>query len=270
MVTKNTEDKRQDEAPAFAPASGATALARKQRPAWLRALAVVLWVAAGFIGSQFIVLLLVQALAPLGLLSAFNETVLMTAVTAAIYVVALAVVLGVPRLFGLRTSAKELGTDRSLTFTDIGLAIGGFVAYMIASAFVINAVSSLVPAFDAQQVQDVGFQAISQRYEYILAFFILVIVAPCAEELLFRGYLYGKLRGTIGKWLAIVVTSVLFGVAHGQWNVGIDTFVLSLFLCSLREFTGKLWPAVLVHMIKNGIAYYFLFVNPSFLNMLGG
>jgi len=88
------------------------------------------------------------------------------------------------------------------------------------------------------------------------------VIAPFAEEVLFRGYLYGKIKHYAPVWLAIILSSVLFGVAHGAWNVGVDTFALGIILCLLREITGSLWASIFVHMAKNGLAYYLLFINP--------
>jgi membrane protease YdiL (CAAX protease family) len=103
----------------------------------------------------------------------------------------------------------------------------------------------------------------------------MVLLAPLAEELLFRGYLYGKLRKTAPVWLSVLVASVAFGLAHLwvgsgplQWAVAIDTFVLSLMLCALREYTGAVWAGVLLHAIKNGLAFYLLFVNPSVVDQI--
>ena len=110
----------------------------------------------------------------------------------------------------------------------------------------------------------------ASQFEYVLAFISLVIVAPFAEEVLFRGYLFGKLQKYTSVWLSILITSLLFAVVHFQWNVGIDVFVLSIVLCLLRIVSGSLWPAILLHMVKNGVAFYFLFINPSLLSTLGG
>ena len=88
----------------------------------------------------------------------------------------------------------------------------------------------------------------------------LVIIAPIMEELLFRGWLYGKLRLKIPKVAAIVTTSLLFGLVHMQWNVGVNVFAMSVVLCALREVTGTIYAGILTHMIKNGVAFYLLFV----------
>ena len=37
-------------------------------------------------------------------------------------------------------------------------------------------------------------------------------------------------------------------------------FALSIVLCGLREITGTIHAGILLHMLKNGIAFYLLFV----------
>jgi membrane protease YdiL (CAAX protease family) len=129
-------------------------------------------------------------------------------------------------------------------------------------------VLSLFTVIQINQAQDVGFSHLSKNYQYILAFITLVVIAPIAEETLFRGYLFGKLKKFVPVWVAIVATSLLFGAIHGQWDLAIDTFSLSVILCLLRQFTGNIWAPILLHMTKNGIAYYFLFINPLILATL--
>jgi hypothetical protein len=102
-----------------------------------------------------------------------------------------------------------------------------------------------------------------------------VIIAPIAEEVLFRGYLLGKLKKSVPIWLAILITSLLFGAFHlvnsgnYSWNLAIDTFALSIVLCSLRVLTGSIWASILLHMVKNGIAFYLFFISPLLLVTLG-
>jgi membrane protease YdiL (CAAX protease family) len=150
------------------------------------------------------------------------------------------------------------------------LAPAGAIIYLLLSALLITLAGIVFPQIDLQQAQEIGFRNLADYSQYLLAFLTLVVVAPLAEEILFRGYLYGKLRKHAPLWLAMLVTSGLFGLAHGQWNVAIDTFALSAVMCSLREVTGSIWAGVLLHMLKNGLAFYLLFINPSLLNTIGG
>ena len=93
-----------------------------------------------------------------------------------------------------------------------------------------------------------------------MAFVCLVILAPFCEEVLFRGWLYGKLRFKMPAVPAILIVSLLFGVMHGQLNVGVTVFAMSIGMCVMRELTGTIWGGVLLHMLKNALAFYFLFV----------
>lgn len=229
-----------------------------------------LWVVVGFGVSNFVLTGIVLGLKGLGVpLVDVNPTLLNTILAACIYGLSLLVVVGIPWLIGKHsTNKRELGLWRLPNWADIGLAPVGFMLYFLLSALMLYVAALLLPGFDSNQVQETGFGAISQRYEYILAFMTLVVAAPIAEEVLFRGYLYGKLRKNAPMWLAALVTSLVFGAIHGQWNVAVDVFALSIILCILREVTGSIWAGILLHMMKNGIAFYLLFINPSLLGII--
>ncbi len=237
-----------------------------------------IWTVAVFLVVQVIVGLIVAGLVGAGVpLASINSAVFNSVVAAIIYVLTLVIVIGVPFwLRRRRTTREELGVTRLPSWLDIVLAPAALVIYMLVSGGVLYLFSVLAPDVDLKQAQDIPFSNLGYQYEYILAFLTLVILAPLAEELLFRGYLFGKLKKHAPFWLAMIITSVLFGGLHLiagaslQWNVAADTFALSLVLCTLRQITGNIWAGVLLHMIKNGIAYYFLFINPDLFRTLGG
>lgn len=236
------------------------------------ALGLPAWVLFSFFFAQAVVLgglwVLQQAKVSF---DSFDEIIFNSLVGAIVYALAIFIVIGVPWYVKKRaTSKKELGVHRLPTWMDIVWAPAGLITYFILTALAAAFAMNFLPFVDYQQAQETGFDGIGTQYEFALAFISLVVVAPIAEELLFRGYLFGKLRKHVKLWVAILITSLLFGLVHFQWNVGIDTFVLSIVLCLLRVVSGSLWPAILLHMLKNGIAYYFLFVNPSVLSTLGG
>ena len=60
--------------------------------------------------------------------------------------------------------------------------------------------------------------------------------------------------------IANLLVSVLFGLVHMQWNVGINVFAMSVVMCALREITGTIYAGILLHMLKNGVAFYLLYV----------
>lgn len=83
----------------------------------------------------------------------------------------------------------------------------------------------------------------------------IVIMAPLMEELLFRGAIQGHLL-KIWKnpvW-PIVVSSLLFGIVHGNPAQIPFAFVLGLALGWMYYLTGSIIPSILMHFINNGTA----------------
>lgn len=245
---------------------------KKPRSRWWLAIVLPVWALVGFGVAQILTIALVYVLnffqVPLG---AMSQSVFATLIAAVVYLLSLVIIVGLPWwLKKYRTTKEDIGMTRLLSWMDIFLAPAGFVVYFLVAAILVYVIGRLVPGFNATQAQETGFNHISQSYEYLLAFITLIIVAPVAEELLFRGFLYGKLRKVVPVWVAILITSAVFGAIHGQWNVGVDVFVLSVVLCSLREITGNIWAGMLLHMIKNGLAFYVLFINPLLSHTIGG
>jgi membrane protease YdiL (CAAX protease family) len=239
---------------------------------WVVALGLSVWVFGGFFASQAIVVAMILGLRQIGVdFTAVNKAFLSFVLAAIIYLLTIGIVIGLPWVVKrTRTTLEEIGLTRLPDWRDILLAPAGFVVYLLVSSILVHLVQQLFPYFNVAQSQDTGFSNLSNRYEYIFAFITLVVIAPVAEEILMRGYLYGKLRQFIPVIAAGLMTSVVFGILHGQLNVGVDVFALSLVLCSLREVTGSIWAGILLHMMKNGLAFYLLFINTSFLHTIGG
>jgi membrane protease YdiL (CAAX protease family) len=83
------------------------------------------------------------------------------------------------------------------------------------------------------------------------------VVAPIAEEFFFRGFLFGVLRRWRGPWVAVLLTSVLFGLVHAgsaspQYLVPLGLFGVAL--CLLRWRTGSLYPGMALHSLNNALA----------------
>jgi hypothetical protein len=238
----------------------------------VKATVVIVWVVASLMIAQQLTGLVVWIISAMRLPVIYvDQTVLMTILSIFIYLLAIAVVIGVPWLIKKRkTSRQEIGLHRLPSWTDIWMAPVGFVIYIVISSVLLSLATSFLPWFDINQAQNVGFNSLNSQSEYLLAFATLVVIAPIAEEVLFRGYLLGKLRKIVPVWVAILLTSLTFGAVHGAWNLAIDTFALSVVLSTLRVTTGGLWASILLHVIKNTLAFYLLFINPTFFNTLGG
>lgn len=80
------------------------------------------------------------------------------------------------------------------------------------------------------------------------------LVIPFAEELLFRGVVYKRLRMLFGITPAIVLSAVLFGILHVNLVQFLYAAILGMLLAFLVEKTGKLSSAVLGHIAANVVA----------------
>lgn len=226
-----------------------------------------LWVTVSYIAATAAVVGVSYLIKPFLVLSAADQAVAATLSATTVYLLALAFAIGIPRLVSRRyvTTKRELGLSRLPSWLDIVLAPAGLVAYFFTATMLLVLASAVFPGLDANEAQQLPFSTTAGGASFALAFLTLVVIAPLAEEVLFRGYLYGKLRRIAPVWLAAIITSLLFGLAHLQWNVAIDVFAMSLIMCLFRETTGTIWVGVLMHMMKNGIAFYFLFINPTII-----
>jgi len=151
---------------------------------------------------------------------------------------------------------------------DLGLAVVGFGVYFLLYLLIAVAAKALFPGLNFEQEQQVGFETARANWELILVFFSLVFMPPLVEEILARGFLYTGLKTKWPTWVAVLVTSVMFAVAHLQfgsgapllWVAAIDTFTLSLVLIYLREKTDSLGAPIALHMLKNFVAFMLLFI----------
>lgn len=234
---------------------------KKSSLRWAYLVYLPIWVLFSFILSIFTISAVAWVLEWLHMSPEqyFSPTAYQLILTAKTYVLTLMIALGVPYLIKRKkTTLKDLGLTRLMSWTDIGLAPVAFIAYILTITVFMGIITTLFPSFPIDEVQDVGFSVFGSRLDNIMAFTALVVIAPLAEEVLFRGYLYGKLKAYVPALWGAVVTSLLFGLVHFQWNVAVDVFVLSMFLCWLRSITGSIWAGILAHSLKNAVAYFIL------------
>jgi membrane protease YdiL (CAAX protease family) len=89
-----------------------------------------------------------------------------------------------------------------------------------------------------------------------LLVFAFVVVAPLAEEVVVRGFLFEGLRHSrLGDAGTIVLSSLLWTSVHLQyeWLYLGQVFVVGLLLGAARARTGSLVPSIAMHALYNGI-----------------
>lgn len=136
-----------------------------------------------------------------------------------------------------------------------GLAIIILTAVLaVASSVGLNILFGITGILEASDT----FQEVSRR-QFGVAFGIGIIlygiVSPLAEEVVFRGLLYNRMRKYYPVWLAIFVSGFLFGVYHGNLIQGIYGSCLGILMAYLYERTGRFFIPLLFHATANISVY---------------
>lgn len=165
----------------------------------------------------------------------------------------------------------DIGMGRQPVWRDLGMALLMYVVYL--GAFImVSVLASMLTQINLEQKQELGFEYLFSRADRVMALLSLVILPPIIEETLFRGFLFTGLRKKFNFAWAAAITSVMFAGLHllGSsdgllWVAALDTFVLSVALCYLREKTGALWASMALHAVKNTVAFMFLLASVAVL-----
>lgn len=85
----------------------------------------------------------------------------------------------------------------------------------------------------------------------VLELVALCVVIPLAEELLYRGIVYGRIRDWLGKSAAVVGSALIFGLIHMNLVQFVYASVFGLLLAYYAETMGNPWGAAAAHMAAN-------------------
>lgn len=88
----------------------------------------------------------------------------------------------------------------------------------------------------------------------ILSILVVGIVAPFAEELLFRGIIYNKLIKSISIRGTIIIQGILFGAYHMNLVQGLYASLLGIVFGYVTFKTKSIWPAIIMHMVNNTVS----------------
>jgi len=128
---------------------------------------------------------------------------------------------------------------------DIVTAIAAFVVIIgLSTVFQIVGVN----AEEAGNIKDL------ELYFSLPSILLLSAFQPIAEEIFFRGFLLEKLGSLFGNNISILVTSVLFGLAHlSQGNVipAIMTGLIGVLLAYIVLKTKNLYAGITAHILFN-------------------
>ncbi len=151
------------------------------------------------------------------------------------------------------TAPWQLGLRRTTLKAGVGWAGLAFLALIVFSV----AYNALIGQQDAENLPE--SLGVDQSTAALVATAVLVtVVAPIAEEILFRGYVFPALRNWRGTAPAVAVTGLLFGLLHVLSAPVYALVPLALFgslLCVVYLKTRSLYPCIALHSVNNCIAF---------------
>ena len=134
---------------------------------------------------------------------------------------------------------------------------------LVATALIIIPMEFLVQyqekIWPVPQAVETFYQKLILRKSYaesIFKFFILALIPAVCEEVFFRGVLYSLFREAFGRVATVLLTALLFGVAHANPWYFPYYFILGLYLSGLREWRNNLALCMLAHFGNNLYSIY--------------
>jgi uncharacterized protein len=218
------------------------------------------WLVAGFIAGLFVIVFIVSLTNPPAQSIDTAGVYLVIGVQLAIDAMLVGLVLvTLPQL--ARLSLAELGF-RMPTRATITIALLGAVAMVV----VANGTATLIDyVAHAQHPQDIVqiFKHLHDRTTIAIFAAFAVIVAPVAEEMLFRVFFFNLGMRYGGFWGGAVTSGLLFGIAHGDLYALLPLALGGIVLCAVYYRTRNAYASMISHALFNAVSIVALLIGPK-------
>lgn len=140
------------------------------------------------------------------------------------------------------------------SFTGVGVPnfIGLVVLALILNIAISVIVTNIFPNTSSNTVDTI--KNMGELYPFVL-FINLGIVSPIVEELLFRFLIYNNLE-CFGTAIATVVSSVLFGIMHGDIIQTLYAMCFGIIFCMANKSHKSMMPSIIMHCTINSFTVY--------------
>lgn len=149
----------------------------------------------------------------------------------------------------------------------IGMVLMG-IALQLMISMCLNAIYPLLPQSTVSEYSDVIETLIGGNT--VLSIVVTVILAPLAEEFLFRGVALQKAKKIMPFLWANVFQALMFGIYHGNIIQGIYAFFLGMLLGYVAEQFHSIWASILLHACVNGAAQLLSLIPEEVTERLAG
>ncbi|HHV44821.1 MAG TPA: CPBP family intramembrane metalloprotease [Firmicutes bacterium] len=166
-------------------------------------------------------------------------------------------------------SFLKMGIGYGLLFTVVNLAVVRLtLEFLYRITYRLTGSTQMVTEWlNREQQMSARLVDLSLPLPQLVAIVCLVVfIVPWAEELFFRGLVFGSIRQRYGSVVAKVTSGLLFAFAHMYIINFPSVLVLGILLASIYERTQSLVPPVVAHATYNGVAVALLILH-SFIGV---
>lgn len=161
---------------------------------------------------------------------------------------------------------------RAWRWADVPVGLGIGLLCLIGQRIIVLTIAFLVGLMGAElpMVQET-FRTIAQRPDAVPVLALTaVVLAPVAEEVLFRGVVFQGLRARMGFWAAALLSATLFTLAHLEGGgvlagvvIASGILPLGVAFAALLERRGSLLAAIAAHAAYNSVGVALLVLMPG-------
>lgn len=126
------------------------------------------------------------------------------------------------------------------------------VVMVIGISSILNLLMAMLPIHD-EAYNSVAEEMFAET-GIVTQLVVIGVIAPIAEEIIFRGLVFRRLRDYVGFMWAAVASSLMFGIYHGNVTQAIFAFIMGMLFAAIYEHYGTMWATIAAHMANNTFA----------------
>lgn len=155
---------------------------------------------------------------------------------------------------------RQLTKKQSFIIRGLTKSDWKFLLKYIPTSYILYTIGQEVLAYFVGSSEPVNQLAIESLFDYIplwQMFLMIVVVAPIAEELLFRGILLFPGEKLKTNWLRVLISAVLFGLVHNPTDIlSLYTYVgMGLIFSYASKRTETIEAAMVYHFLNNLLGF---------------
>ncbi len=138
------------------------------------------------------------------------------------------------------------------------------ILYVISLFPLVSFVNSVSMLFVENMVSSISEEVLAMPMWTMLI--SIGLVGPFVEEFVFRGFILQSYQRTGRIIGSIVLSSILFGMMHLNFNQFAYGTVMGIMFCLLVEATGSIWSSFFAHALFNSIEVVYMYAMPDIFN----